>query len=207
MTELQCRSGGGIYLTDREMIARWKSLAPGEQPDFAEVLSILVDFEGKTDQIFRCQEEDWTQVWLRETQPMVDLLNVGSVASVVFQRGTYHCDLNLFVSMPPPNVGKLIEQYISVQSGELLVGDLGKLAEDWECDFEVEHDSFQETVFQVDPGWYKATFCFPPSPPVSGSGRKRVFGSTELAACIVRCEKSQQHQNSIKSLPVFPFPQ
>lgn len=204
MDKLDCRSGGGLMVVDRENLGKLKAASPTEAPDFAECLSILVDVEGRTDQVQRWSGEDWLDVWRRETQPLVACIRAGEFAAVVFRPGDFFCDLDLFSEARSVNYEYIEEQWIYVPSGVIVVADLGKTAEDWEVTFPVEHESFDQKEISTQPGWYKVSFMIPKNSGVAGERRRRKYGSETDPYCVVRCVGSPKGHRSIVEIPAFP---
>ncbi len=204
MTRIDCRSGGGLFLTDRSILDQWRAMPPNAELDFAELLAIAVDPTGRTDQVDRWTDENWQDVWQRETLPLVGLANSGLLAVVVFQRGGYHCDLEIMKGTPECADAQIIEQQLYLPTGMLVIAELGKLAEDWEVSFEVKHDSFSQTEVEVGIGWKRVSFIFPRNVNVDGEGRRRIFGSPTNPFCIIRCVSTSADANAISELPVVP---
>lgn len=206
MEELKCDSGGGIVLVDRDVLARLKRLPPTEELDYAESLSVAVDVDGKTDQIYRWPDEPWGTVWKRETTPLVEKINTGELAMVVFHEGIFVCDIDATDRMVFSGNGREMRLLLYVPSGMLVIAELEKLAEDWEVIFPTEHDSFAQREISVSPGWYDVVFWFPANVQSSKDGRRWRFGSIDQPACIIRILPSVEGRMSVTELFRVRFP-
>jgi hypothetical protein len=205
MEPLTCVPGGGIVLIDDRTLSQWKDTAPTDELDFAECFSIAVDLDGKTDQIHRWPGESWNTVWRRETQPLVQRMNAGEIAAVVFPEGEFFCDLDVTGPLLISSGSVEMRCRLYVPSGSLVIAEFGKFAEDWEVSFPVAYDSFAQKTLSVVPDWYDVSFSFPANIPAIRAGRLMRFGSPEYPACCVRVIPSQSGHFSRSELLYFRF--
>src|SRR5262245_66298557 len=92
---LKCSVDGGLILIERPTLMRWKALPPVGEFDPEGEFSIALDPFGLSNQVYSWPDEEWSEVWRRETQGLVSRVNDGEVALLILHEGEFWVDLDI----------------------------------------------------------------------------------------------------------------
>lgn len=79
---------GGLLISSKQWFDNLS-----EELDYS--LSIVIDVDGKTDQIFDFPDQSWNNVWTLEANKWLSLTNSGILALILFGEGTYNISFYL----------------------------------------------------------------------------------------------------------------
>src|SRR5262249_17764764 len=124
--EVQCELDGGLIVADRDKLH-------GGDWNLLEEFTVALDVQGKSDVVYDFPGEDWKTVWRRETAGRVERCNRGELATLILREGAFFVNVDVGGQEPVEDRagGAEFRCGISVPSGQLVIAEVGKLAEGW----------------------------------------------------------------------------
>lgn len=135
---LECDDLDGLVLIDKSYLKELDA-------DMLYAMDILIDCHGKTELIYDFPDEDWSEVWSRETMPIKEFCGIGKM--IVWLSDGYKKEGKIEIGCNPPSSA----ERLNIQTGNLLAITASELIQ---CLSYPELEP--EIVFEmeVDKGWY-----------------------------------------------------
>lgn len=204
MPKVSCPIDGGLVLLDNDLLQFWKSLPPTSDFDPSVELSIAGDLRGVTDQAYQWPGEDWKDVWRRETEHLVNLVNERKVALLILHEGDFEVDTNLF-DIDPAEETRELSTGLIITSGRLIVAELSKLVEDWDLNAPADYEDFSQVEIPAAPGEYAIRFLIPRHIESSVQGSRVCFGNQGRPCLYIRANRNAARPTPIKELLNLDF--